>query len=149
LDTTTNIAPWQAFWVKADSVLQSIQVKNIHRTTSMTNVTIFMKSSPDFMRLNIADNKGNKDQIAVQFALDATEDFEGDKDLYKLRSLSSEVPTLYIKQGTQEQSATVVPYTKDRIVNLILETYKNNEDYTFSPDFDNFEYFGDVVLEDL
>lgn len=147
ISSTNNISPWQAFWVKADSSGQSIQIKNAHRTTSMTNVVSFMKNL-DFMRLNVTDKDGRMDQVAVQFAADATYGMDGDKDIYKFRSTVTGVPTMYIRESTLNLSASAIPYSDSKTVELVFESSENKSQYTIAPDLDNLVFEGSVMLED-
>lgn len=148
LDVSTNIAPWQAFWVKADGNGQSITVKKAHRTTSMSNVSVFMKSNPDFLRLNVSDGKGRKDQVAVMFDFEATQGFDGDKDLYKLKSYNRDVPTLLIKEGSYQLSASALPYQDSTAVQLEFQSRFHGETYTFDAWLNSLSYGGEVWLED-
>src|SRR5690606_31972518 len=90
----TFLAPFQAFWVKAD-VDATFTVNNAHRTTNMSNVTHFMKGGKDLARLNVLDKNNRWDQAVVYFESAATAGFDASYDGYKLISMNADVPSLY------------------------------------------------------
>lgn len=150
LSTLTNdIIPFQGFWVKATSTSQSIQVKNSHRSTDLSTSAVFTRKSVDQLRLNVSDTLGWGDQVAVLFDEKATEQLDGTMDLYKLKSPSKKVPTLYCQEGELELCTNALPLLKnERNIQLMFESEQPGLTYTISPDFSSFNPENTVSIED-
>lgn len=93
-NTSTVLAPFQAFWVKANSDV-SFSLSKSYRTTSSTGLGTFLKKELDLARLDVFDADSAWDQTVVYFADGATSTFDPEYDAYKLISLESEVPSIY------------------------------------------------------
>lgn len=146
---TTDIIPFQGFWVKATSTSQSITVKNIHRITDLTTAAVFAKLQHELLRLNVSDSLGRGDQVVVFFDAQATEQLDGAMDLFKLKSPNNTVPTLYCQEGDLELSTDALPTLNGtRTIQLKFESQKTGSTYTFSPDFSTFNGRAAVHLED-
>jgi hypothetical protein len=146
---TTDIIPFQGFWVKATSTSQSITVKNIHRITDLTTATAFAKLKHELMRLNVSDSAGRGDQVVVFFDAQATEQLDGTMDLFKLKSPNNTVPTLFCQEGDLELCTDALPMLNGtRTIQLMFESQKIGSTYTFSPDFSAFNKYASVILED-
>lgn len=146
---TSDLMPFQGFWVKATSTSQSIQVKMTHRSTDLSTSAVYTRRSPEQLRLHVADASGRADQVAVIFDETATEALDGEMDLFKLKSPNRTVPTLYCQEGDLELSANALPaLNKARKVQLIFESWKKDSTYTFTPDLSAFNQDAKVQIED-
>jgi hypothetical protein len=92
-DTTYNIAPFQAFWVKGDvSSTQSFTIKNIHRTIAAKGN--FFKTAPQLIRLNAVAANGDVDQTILTFEEGESDRIEN-RDAFKIKSMDDSKPNLY------------------------------------------------------
>lgn len=92
--SSTVLAPFQAFWVKANSNT-TFTINNSSRTTSGTGLGVFMKKNYDLARLNVLDKDSAWDQMVIYFNTGAHAGFDADGDAYKLISMNNNVPSLY------------------------------------------------------
>lgn len=147
--TTNDIIPFQGFWVKATSSSQSIQVKNSHRSTDLSTSTVFARNNVEQLKLNVSDERGRGDQVAVLFDAAATEQLDGTMDLLKLRSPNRSVPTMYFQEGELELCANALPLlNNERDIQLMFESEQHGLAYTISPDFSAFNINASVNIED-
>lgn len=88
------IAPYQAFWVKANANTTFTLSKNTINTTA--GAQIFAKTStPNLVRLNVRSASNNTvDQLVVDFNPAATWNLDGEYDAFKINSMDGTVPTL-------------------------------------------------------
>lgn len=149
--TVRQIPLFTAFWVKATSTSQSIQLKNsmrITRTDSIMSNTYFKKAF-DVFRVEVKDAEGKADQFSVCFDEAATDGMDYTMDIYKFKSFSDEVPTLYTElAGEGMLSLNAVPVRESYTMPLYMESFKNDKEYTFSPIIEEYLGYFDVELVD-
>jgi|GEM_PF-5366511 len=92
--SSTVLAPFQGFWVKANSDV-SFTVSNSYRTTSATGLGTFLKKEFDLARLDVYDADSAWDQTVVYFTEEGSTGFDNGFDGYKLVSIDPNVPSLY------------------------------------------------------
>jgi hypothetical protein len=138
------------FWVKATLTSQSIQLKNAHRTsrTDSLPANTYFKKSFDIFRVEVKDTDNNFDQFSVCFDEEATEDMDYAMDIYKFKSISDEVPTLYTKVDGDMISLNALPVKESYTMPLYIESFKDGKEYTFSPITEEYNDFYDVELVD-
>jgi hypothetical protein len=152
--TIRQIPPFMGFWVKATSTSQSIQLKNAHRTsrTDSLPANTYFKTSSDIFGVTVKDGDNHFDQFTVLFDEAATEGMDYDKDIYKFKSLSNEVPTLYTiikgSEGDEMLSFNALPVKESYTMPLFIESFKDGKEYTFSPITEEYNDFYDVELVD-
>lgn len=129
----TNIIPvGQSFFVHANAASPSISMNNNVR---VHNNTAFMKSgqalNPHELHL-FAQSNGVTDEIAVRFASDATENFDGHADAYKF-SNGLETPQLssLTTDGTQ-LSINSLPFTDGDVLVPLNFSLTHAAEVTFS-----------------
>lgn len=108
LDTSIDLAPFQAFWVKANANT-TFTLTNDHRTVT-GNPGIFMKKSHDLCRLNVFDTDSSWDQVVVYFKDGATTGFDTKADAFKLFSTLKNVPSLYAPIPGVNLAISALPY---------------------------------------
>lgn len=148
--TVRQIPLFTAFWVKATSTSQSIQLKNsmrITRTDSIMSNTYFKKAF-DVFRVEVKDAEGKADQFSVCFDEAATDGMDYTMDMYKFKSFSDEVPTLYTMVDGDMISLNALPVKTSYTMPLFMESFKNGKEYTFSPIIEEYLGYFDVELVD-
>lgn len=126
-NAATVLAPFQAFWIKVNAD-GNFQVKNSNRTLSKTGLQVFMKKSPNYVRLNLFDQDSAFDQIVLyptdQGNIDLVNEGE---DAYKLYSMDWAVPTFAIENGADILSIKAFN-SEDEIIyaRLRIESFKTN-----------------------
>ncbi|MDX5321673.1 MAG: T9SS type A sorting domain-containing protein, partial [Bacteroidota bacterium] len=98
--SNTILAPFQAFWVKADGTgtgagNTTFTVPKAARVTRTDSLGTFMKRSLDLARLDVYDKDQKRDQMVVYFESEASSQFDPSYDAYKLLSLENSVPSIY------------------------------------------------------
>jgi hypothetical protein len=90
------IAPYQAFWVKADGGSPATFTLSKNTITTTAGAQIFAKTStPNLVRLNVRSASNNTvDQLVVDFNPAATWNLDGAYDAFKINSMDGTVPTL-------------------------------------------------------
>lgn len=135
--TTRQIPPFMAFWVKANANSQSVQLKNYMRTSSTDSLPAnnFLKTNYDIFRIEVKDQQNNMDQYSVAFVEGTTENFDPAMDIYKFKSFTEEVPTLYSnhQQGDMLSLNAVPPVKESYSADIHFESYKPGREYTISP----------------
>ena len=148
---TSDIMPFQGFWVKATSTSQSIQLKNSHRITDLSTSTVLAHRTEQkqLLKLMVSDETGRRDQALVFFHPDATDQLDGTMDMFKLKSPDPSVPTLYCREGELDLCANALPVPQtERSVQLMFESRKHGTVYTFDPDFSAYTTALPVAMED-
>lgn len=149
--TIRQISPFTGFWVKATSTSQSIQLKNsmrITRTDSIPANTYFKKEF-DVFRVEVKDADGKADQFSVCFDEAATDGMDYTMDIYKFKSFSDEVPTLYTEiEGEGMLSLNALPIKESYTMPLYIESFKDGKEYTFRPITEEYLGYFDVELLD-
>ena len=149
--TIRQVPPFMAFWVKATASSQSIQVKNYMRTgrTDSLPANTYFKHSHDVFRIEIKDKDGYEDQFSTAFIEGATDNFDNEFDLYKFKSFSDEVPTLYTKDANGELiSLAALPIKENYSVPVYLESEKDNQQYTIRAITQEYSNYYNVELVD-
>ncbi len=148
--TIRQIPMFTGFWVKATGASQSIQLKNsmrITRTDSLPANTFFKKEF-DVFRVTVKDADGKFDQFSVCFDDEATDGMDNTMDIYKFKSFSDEVPTLYTTVDGEEMSLNAVPMKTSYSMPLFMESFKDGKEYTFNPEVQEYRDLFDVELVD-
>lgn len=148
--TIRQISPFTAFWVKATSTSQSIQVKNsmrISRTDSLPTSTYY-KNALDIFTIEVKDNDGWVDYFSTCFDAAATDGMDYTMDLYKFKSLATEVPTLYTMVDGDMLSFSAMPIKTSYSVPVYIESYTNGKQYTIRSITDQYADYYDVELVD-
>ncbi|KAB2918592.1 MAG: T9SS type A sorting domain-containing protein [Bacteroidetes bacterium] len=149
--TIRQISPFTGFWVKATSVSQSIQLKNSMRTsrTDSLPANTYFKKEFDIFRVEVKDAEGKADQFSVCFDEAATDGMDYSMDIYKFKSFSDEVPTLYTElAGEGMMSLNALPIKESYTMPLFIESFKDGKEYTFSPITEEYLGYFDVELVD-
>lgn len=148
--TTRQIPPFMAFWVKATSTSQYIALRNSMRTsrTDSLPANTFFKKDFDIFRVTVEDKDGKFDQFSVCFDEGATEGMDYTMDIYKFKSLSEEVPTLYTSVDGDQISLNAVPVKESYSMPLYIESFTDGKAYTFSPEVSQYSNYFDVELVD-
>lgn len=107
LDTNIDLAPFQAFWVKASSNT-SLTLTNAHRTV-LGNPGLFMKNDFDLCRLDVYSPDSAWDQVVVYFKDGAGEGFDNKGDALKMTSLFKERPNLYATIPGMQLTISALP----------------------------------------
>lgn len=148
--TIRQISPFTGFWVKATSTSQSIQLKNAHRTsrTDSLPASTYFKTDFDIFRIEVKDAEGNADQFSTCFTDGATHNFDYEFDIYKFKSFSGEVPTLYTKIGDDMASLSSMPIETSYTVPVFVESFKDGKAYTVKAITEEYKNYFDVELVD-
>lgn len=148
--TTRQIPPFMGFWVKATSTSQSIQLKNVHRTSNTDSLpaNTYFKTDFDIFRMEVKDADGHLDQFSTCFMDGATHNFDGEFDLYKFKSFSDLVPTLYTKVGDDMISLSAMPIETSYTVPVFMESYTDGKLYTVKAITEEYKNYFDVELVD-
>ena len=147
MNLSNEIAPMQAFFVHATANNASFELNNGFRVHSSVN---YLKGNdkeenlkPNFIRLKMEAN-GLSDYTVIYFTSNATENFDGSFDAFKLFSPSymPQVPHIYsvIQSDKTPLSINVLP--ENTMDNLIIPLYikiGQAGTYTISSDEFNFE----------
>ncbi|MGV3598471.1 MAG: T9SS type A sorting domain-containing protein [Bacteroidota bacterium] len=148
--TTTQIPPFMGFWVKATSTSQSIQLKNSMRTSNTDSLpaNAYFKTSQDIFGVTVKDADNHFDEFNVLFDEAATDGMDYTMDMYKFKSFSDEVPTLYTMVDGDMISLNALPVKTSYTMPLYMESFKNGKEYTFSPIIEEYLGYFDVELVD-
>lgn len=136
------VPPMQGFFVSAVNPMDIFIVDNTMRTHNGQN--IYYKN--DFSNMVTLEVEGNgyTDATYLRFDSEATVDFDGQYDAYKLFSwFNEEVPQIYTNTNGTDLSINVLPEVDAVSVNFKAGV---SATYTISADVKDFEY---LVLEDL
>jgi len=154
-DETNNIAPFQAFWVKAAATPsdaatadEDITLVNAHRTVE--DNANFFKTTPPLIRLKLATlNEKYSDQSVIAFSDESTDGIDNN-DALKLNSLNENTPNLSsVAEGTNlsiNRLRNPAPYHS---VPLHIETVKNGTEATIDMRDENIDPAWTIYLEDV
>lgn len=147
---TRQIPPFMAFWVKANTGSQSVQLKNSMRTSNIDSLpaNTYFKTDPDIFRIEVADQYGNMDQFSTAFIDGATHQFDNTYDIYKFKSFSDEVPTLYTKIENDKVSLTAMPIETNYSIPVYIESAKDGREYTVKAITEDYSNYYNVELID-
>lgn len=148
--TIRQLSPFTGFWVKADNSAQSIQLKNAHRTsrTDSLPASTYFKTDFDVFRIEVKDANGFTDYFSTCFTDGATHGFDNTLDLYKFKSFSGDVPTLYTKVGDAMVSLSAMPIETSYTVPVFVESFKDGNQYTVRALTSEYKNYFDVELVD-
>ena len=155
LDSTNNIAPFQAFWVKAaaspstnPTADENITLTNAHRTVE-DNSNLF-KTSPPLIRLRIADaDEKLSDQNVIAFEAVSTLGLDNN-DAFKLQSLNEDVPSIYTTVEGSPLSINRLPSPDPAYsIPLFVKSKKAGESYTIDMRDENIDPSWTIYLEDV
>lgn len=149
--TYAHIPPFMAFWVKADANGQTVDVTNAMRVCGGDSVVPdnYMKNGQDVVRIQVKDYENNLDQFSVALDPMATTGVDLALDLYKFKSSSAAVPTLYttVADGSL-LSLNTIPFDDNHNMPLYMESYTDGKEYTFSSITSDYSHFYNIELED-
>ena len=148
--TIRQISPFTGFWIKATSTSQSIQLKNSMRTsrTDSLPASTYFKTEPDIFGIEVKDANGNLDRFVVTF-IDGAEYGFDEFDLYKFKSFSEDVPTVYTKiAGEEELSYSAMPVAENYSIPVNVESFKDGRAYTVKALKDQYKNYYEVELVD-
>ncbi len=146
------IPPFTSFWVKASATSQTVSITNASRT-GLTDSLLpdnFMKTGFDVFRLTVKENSaGLLDQLSVCFEDNATEAFDHELDIYKIKTIEPMAPSLYCYADNNLLSLKALPYLKNHRIPVFFESKAHNKEHTFSAVIEHYHLFYDVFLTDL
>jgi len=143
---TGIIAPFQAFWVKADGSSQTIQLSNTSGTNS--SATAYMKNERNIFRLHIQDTANRFDELSIHFEAEATNDYEGKWDIPKFKSIRSDVPNFYTRANNIAVSQNALPLQSEYSVPVFIEAQEDGMTYVIHSITDGYYLNLPVMLED-
>ncbi|MFN4298795.1 MAG: T9SS type A sorting domain-containing protein [Thermaurantimonas sp.] len=86
-----NIAPLQAFWVRATSVGGTVSVLPGNQSTTINPAQAKPQISADHVWLNLSRADGSADEIRIYFRSEATDNYDVDYDSEKLKGDQSRI----------------------------------------------------------
>ncbi len=145
---TNEIPACQGFFVHTSGTTPSVSINN--DDDRVHSSAIFLKDAvADLLRLEITVNDLS-DETIIRFDQQATSDFDGSFDAYKLPSLSADVPNIYTQTETNNTPLsinTLSQITEGLIIPLVIKAPDGNITITASElTIDNNV---DIYLEDL
>ncbi len=152
-DATSIIPPMQGFFVKAKSGATEITIPNSARVHNTTEIFHKKKRQKNSNSLRVAvSNDSNTDEAFLRFLDNATSNFDGNYDAYKMLTDENypDVPQIYsITPDATKLAINSLPIneTEDLIVPLGFKTEKAGTFTIQISDF-NFEENVPVYLED-
>jgi hypothetical protein len=108
-----HIAPMQGFFVKATAA-GSVNLTNAAKTSVAS--TFKSATVQSIIRLALSDAQGRKDESVIRLHPDATNEFDGHFDAYKLKATTSLTPQLYSVYNGAEYSINSIPEVSDKTV---------------------------------
>jgi hypothetical protein len=142
-----RIAPFQAFWVRASAASQSIIMGGTGVKTTTTG-NRQMKKNFDIFGLFVSDNENRYDNLFVHFEPTASDKYEGNWDMPKLRSTRDDVPTVYAYAGAEKVYQNAVAPKQQYSMPVFFEAKQEGKAYTFSALTERYEANLPVTLED-
>jgi hypothetical protein len=104
------IAPYQAFWVKANANTTFTLSKSTITTAAGAQIFAKTASASNLARLNVRSTQNNKvDQLVVDFNPAATWNLDGEYDAFKINSMDGSVPTLSAEVDNSPVSIAGIP----------------------------------------
>jgi len=142
-----EIPPTQGFWIKANASNPALTIPNAQRLHSSNT---FYKGGEDIQNIfniNIAGN-GYIDKMSIGMHANATNDFDGTYDAYKLMGIDA-APQLYSYDANNLYAVNLLTEsTVNRKVLLGMRTGAD-EEYTFSFEgIDDYDPSVEIYLED-
>ncbi|KAB2808620.1 LamG domain-containing protein [Phaeocystidibacter luteus] len=148
------IRPFTAFWVKmsaSDANSETFTLKNPHRYADRmaSGNSVFHKRVNPALRLNVYDPDSSRDQVLVIFDPDATDAWDQGLEAYDLRSMNSDVPSMWIPttQGTQSILSADLPVGVTKTYPVTIEVGEAGS-HTVDYNKDHFGQYMDVWLID-
>ncbi len=135
--STEYIAAGQGFFVKATetgnfTLLESIRTHNSqnlwkNKSTKTKKPNSYPKELPQYIKLRIEDNRYS-DETVIRFIDDATSEFDGEYDAYKISGSNNDVPVIYTASEDFKTITAInsLPYPEDGIKSIPL-CIKTNE----------------------
>jgi len=132
-DGTNRIAAFQGFFVRSDSIGDTLRFRNNQRILdTIVETRFFKKAEKDIFKLSISiDN--NFDETAIYLSPNKTYEYNENLDNFKLETTSYTSPLIYIQDRNAElsiKSLNEFDYY-DEVVNLSFYAPKNG-DYTLT-----------------
>jgi len=113
----------QGFFVKATSSSGNVTFTN---STKSTAVSYFRSAEVNsLIRLTVKDEQGKIDETVVRIKGQATDEFDGELDAYKLLSADSFTPQLWSEYKETEYSVNSVPDIEDKLILRLKVLPKN------------------------
>ena len=144
----TTIAPFQAFWVKADADATLTLNETAVTTTDRTAQNTFMKQEPEGFQLHVFDQDNNWDGLKIYFDAQATREFDNTKDAYKLKSATAGMPTIYANEGNAAAQIVGRPISIADSVEVAYTSTKDQCNFSIEPDLANLSGGWYVYLKD-
>jgi len=109
------IAPFQAFWVKTAS-LSNMVFTNSMRTTDTVGLGTFVKQDLSILRINIHDQDGHWDQLAIYDYPGEQSAFNEQVDAYKLPGSDPSIPGIYhLSPNGEKASIKALNFAQDSL----------------------------------
>ncbi len=146
---TSNLAPFQAFWVKADAPNQVCNlIESTMRTTNYADNVVFMKTAPETIRLNIFDRDSLRDQLVIYVDEAASRSFDLAGDAYYFSSQNKQVPVFYAREGESRASIVARPLAITDSVIVTFGSPKEQSKFYIHADLDELQEGWFVYLRD-
>jgi hypothetical protein len=142
-----EIPPTQGFWVKANASNPSLTIPNSERIHSSNTLYKGGEEIQNIISLNIEGN-GYSDKMSVGMFANATNDFDGNYDAYKLLGIEA-APQLYSWDLNHQYAVNLLAESIDNCEVLLGLRTGTAEEYTISFDgIANFDQSVEIYLED-
>ena len=136
------IPPMQGFFVSAITSA-TLNLDNSVRTLMGSGT--FYKEDVSYLVVIKAEGNGFEDKTYIHFNSEATENFDGQFDAYKiLTDYNNELPQIYTKAGTENLSINELPETESVLLGFIAGTSG-----IYSVSLNEVNDFSEVILDDL
>lgn len=143
-----EIPPTQGFWVKANASSPSLTIPNSERIHSSNTFYKGGEDIQDIITLNIEGN-GYSDQMSVGMYANATNNFDGNYDAYKLMGIDA-APQLYSWDTDNQYAINLLEESIDnRKVYVGLRTGAEGDYFIDFSGISNFDPSVEIYLEDM
>jgi len=144
---TKYIPQFQGFFIRSTAGTPTLQIKKAARTQS-GNSTAYMKDEvANVFRLSI-NNGSLSDETAVYMTAEATENFDGDCDAYKLFGFNQEAPHIYTRIGEVDYAINGQPVVESLSLPVLVKTSQDGTFTISASGFESFNGFYFFILED-
>jgi fibronectin-binding autotransporter adhesin len=141
------IPQFQGFFVHSSTGAPAIAIKKAARNQG-GNDTLYMKDAvANVFRLSIS-NGSLGDETAVYMSPDATAEFDGDYDAYKLFGFNEDAPHVYTRANDVDYAINGQPLAESITLPLIVKTSQDGSFNFTASGFDTFDPYYFFILED-
>jgi hypothetical protein len=149
LDTTVNISPFQAFWVKATDEAQVCNLISAEVQVTRNTNDNFLKKNYDLFRLNAFDQDSLTDQLVIYLTEEGTRNFDLNADGYYLASQNAVPPKFFAMEGNAKASIVgrQATTTTDS-VDVVFKSTKNQSKFYINADLRELPVDWHVYLKD-